>query len=447
MKLTRGFGLAALVLVTVAVAYLLLTGGDDGDRYTLRFQNAGQLVPGDDVQIGGRRIGAIGEIKLTDRNQADVEIEVEPEFAPLREGTRAVIRATSLSGVANRYILLTPGNGEELDENTLLDTGTTTDIVDLDQLFNTLDARTRRGLQRVVQGSATQYAGKGRQANEAARYFAPALQSTRRLVNEVNRDSRTLERFLLETARAMGALAEKRDEITALVSNANQAASGIADESDALATTLDRLPRTLRRGNSTFVNLRATLGDLDVLVAESKPATRRLAPLLRELRPLIGRARPTIRDLRLAVTRPGDGNDLVDLAGRAPRLQRVASPSLTATTAALRRSTPVLDFIRPYAPDLVGFFRDFGQATANYDANGHYARVQPVFNSFSFSEDEDDGPGGALDVQGVDERLRGLQNGIFKRCPGSATQPPADGSAPFTDDGLDCDPRQTLDGP
>ena len=57
------------------------------------------------------------------------------------------------------------------------------------------------------------------------------------------------------------------------------------------------LPTTLRRANSTFVNLRATLDDLDVLVDASKPATKDLAPFLRELRPLVHDARPTIRDL------------------------------------------------------------------------------------------------------------------------------------------------------
>ena len=44
---------------------------------------------------------------------------------------------------------------------------------------------------------------------------------------------------------------------------------------------------------------------------------------------------------------------------------------------------PVLEFLRPYTPDLVGWFRDFGQGAANYDANGHYARIQPIFNAFS----------------------------------------------------------------
>ena len=59
--------------------------------------------------MGGRRIGSIRKIELTDDNQALVSVSVEEPFAPLHVGTTAVIRATSLSGVANRYIALTPG--------------------------------------------------------------------------------------------------------------------------------------------------------------------------------------------------------------------------------------------------------------------------------------------------------------------------------------------------
>lgn len=107
MKLSRVAALAALVLAVGVVAAVLLRDGS-GTEYELFFQNAGQLVKDDDVQVGGRRIGSIRDIELTGDNQARVRIEVSAPFAPLHEGTRAVIRQTSLSGVANRYIALTP---------------------------------------------------------------------------------------------------------------------------------------------------------------------------------------------------------------------------------------------------------------------------------------------------------------------------------------------------
>ena len=193
MTAARGVALVALVVVVAVVAVVLLRGGN-GTTYRLRFQNAGQLVKGDDVQVGGRRVGSVRDIALTDDNQAEIKIAVDDDFAPLHEGTTATIRATSLSGIANRYIALTPGPNSRpqlADGATLLGTDTTTSIVDLDQLFNTLDPPTRKALQQFIQGNARWYVGRGAQANEAAKYFDPALSSSRALVDEVVRDQDT----------------------------------------------------------------------------------------------------------------------------------------------------------------------------------------------------------------------------------------------------------------
>jgi phospholipid/cholesterol/gamma-HCH transport system substrate-binding protein len=443
----RGAALGALVLAVAVVAVLLLRG-DGGTSYKLRFENAGQLVKDDDVQVGGRRIGSVRKISLTDDNQAEITISVQGDYAPLHDGTTAIIRATSLSGIANRYVALTPGpnSNRELPEGATLGTDKTTSIVDLDQLFNTFDDKTRAALQQVIQGSAQWYDHRGVQANAATKYFNPALSGSRRLVNELVANQQTLNAFLRNAARTTGALAERRDDLSSLVSNANTTASAIAAENTSFNQALQLLPGTLRKANTTFVNLRATLDDLDVLVAASKPATKDLARFLRELRPLVQAAQPTIADLRTLVHRNGSGNDLTDLLKKAPALERAAKPSFAHSIEALQKATPVLKFIRPYTPDLVGWLRDFGQGSANYDANGHFARIQPIFNAYSFT---DNPAGGELVPIPPSQRLAGLQSGAVRRCPGTASQPPPDGSAPFRDsDGsLDCDPSLVLPGP
>src|SRR5215210_307625 len=449
MTIARGVAAAALTLAIVLVAVLLFRGSGTHD-YDLVFQNAGQLVKDDDVQVGGRRIGSVRKITLTDDNRARVRVEIQEPYAPLREGTQAVIRLTSLSGIANRYIALTPApnSAKELDDGATLAAGSTTDVVDLDQLFNTLDPAARKDLQAVIEGFAQQYQGKGRQAGKSAEYFNPFLSTSRDLVNQLTEDEGTLTDFIVNSSRAVTAVAERRDDLAGLVGNTNATAAAIGQENVALARALGLLPTTLRRANTTFVNLRATLDDLDPLVAESKPATKRLAPFLRELRPLVRDARPTIRDLRRLVTRPGSDNDLLEATRKLPRLQRVASPTFDHSRQALIKSQPVLEFIRPYSEELTGWFHDFGQSTANYDANGHFARIQPIFNAFSF----DDNPaGGVLRPQGLDQKFEGLQTGVARRCPGAASQRTEDNSAPYTDNGNlgpeDCDPSLALPGP
>jgi phospholipid/cholesterol/gamma-HCH transport system substrate-binding protein len=49
--------------------------------------------------------------------------------------------------------------------------------------------------------------------------------------------------------------------------------------------------------------------------------------------------------------------------------------------------------------------------------------------------------------QDPNNRLQGVETGMLRRCPGGASQAAGDGSAPFMDDGLDCDPNHVLAGP
>jgi phospholipid/cholesterol/gamma-HCH transport system substrate-binding protein len=447
VTVARAAAAGALALAVALAVWLLLFKGDGGTEYTLLFQNAGQLVKDDDVQIGGRRVGSVRDIELTNDNRAAIKITVQEPYAPLREGTQAVIRLTSLSGIANRYVALTPGPGgaRELADGATLPSGSTTDVVDLDQIFNTLDKQTSGDLAGVIKGFARQYQGKGDEVGQSTKYFNPLLSTSRALVQQVTEDEGALTRFLVNSSRAVETISERRSDLADLVSNTNTTASAIGSENAALAQALGLLPTTLRRANTTFVNLRATLDDLDVLVDASKPATKDLAPFLRELRPLISAAGPTVHDLRLLVSRDGANNDLTDATRKFPHLEHVASPAFRNGTTALKKADPVLRFARPYTPDLVGWLRDFGQGAANYDANGHFARIQPIFNAFQFT---DNPAGGLLTPIPPAARFDGYQNGRIKRCPGAATQAPADGSAPFTDGGtLDCDPTLRLPGP
>ena len=168
----RVAGIGALVVAVVLVAMLLL-GSDSGYRYSLLFENGGQLVPGNEVLVGGQPIGIVDEIVLTDDARAEVAITVDDA---LHEGTTAGVRSTSLSGVANRYVSVAPGPSSEPE---IADGGTigadkTTSAVDLDQLFNTLDAPTRESLQEVIEGQAGIYTGNTEAARETYKYFAPA---------------------------------------------------------------------------------------------------------------------------------------------------------------------------------------------------------------------------------------------------------------------------------
>lgn len=437
--IARVLAVAALV---VAVALVALAMFGQGETYRVKavFENAGQLVPGNQVRVSGQPIGTITEIELDESAQAVISMEIRADLAPLHEGTKAAIRATSLSGIANRYVSLAPGpnNAKEIADGGLIGADDTSAAVDLDVLFNTLDGKTRQGLRNLIRGSATQYDARGPEAAESVKYFAPFLSSTTRLTAELALDQGVLERFVKDGATTVSALAERRDDLAGLVTNTNRAFGAIASESSSLQRTLELLPDTFRKANTTFVNLRATLDDLELLVEESKPATRDLAPFLRRLRPLVAEARPTIADLRTLIRQPGANNDLIELTAKQPRLAQLTGSVFPRAIRALDRSQPVVEYARLYTPDLAGWFTKFGQVAGYYDANGHYARVMPVFGPTRQN-------GGALEAVPPTQRLAGFETGAFSRCPGGAVQPPPDGSAPVAAPG--CDPADTPPGP
>jgi phospholipid/cholesterol/gamma-HCH transport system substrate-binding protein len=432
----------------VVVVALLMFGGGSGYTVTAVFPNGGQLVKGNYVEVAGRPIGKVKSIELDHNAQARVKLSVGSGFNPLHEGTRAVIRASSLSGIANRYVELHPGpnSAPKIDDGGQIGADRTQSPVDLDQLFNTLDPKTRKGLQNIVQGGATQYEGKAAKAAEALKYFNPALSTSSRVARELLLDRQSFQRFVAQTAATVSALDERRPDLAALVGNANATTKAIGDENVALAQALGLLPQTLRRANTTFVNLRATLDDLTVLVNASKPATKDLAPLFKDLRALVEESKPTIHNLRILIRKQGPNNDLIDLTAKQPKLAQIASNTFPHDIKALQQSLPVISYIRPYAPDLTGWITKFAESANPYDANGHYARIQPIFNQFQ--ETDLPGLGPVLTPLAGDQTGgHGLVPHRSLRCPGAATQRAPDGSNPWPDDAPGCNPAFVPPGP
>jgi phospholipid/cholesterol/gamma-HCH transport system substrate-binding protein len=448
--------IAALFAAVAVVAVVLLRGGDSYVVYA-EFQNASQLVRGNEVRVAGATIGSVKDIQLTDNGGARVKLEIkEKNYTPLREGTRGVIRLASLSGVANRYIDLqfAGANGPEIKDGGRIPATETTSAVDLDQLISTFNSKARADLQGVIRGFGVQYDKRSEEARRGWMYLNPQLSATSRLFEELTHDTPALEKFIVSSEDLVTTLAERRDDLSGVVDNLADFTGDLAAKRTELSDAISQLPPFMRRANSTFVNLRAALDDLRPLVEESKPVAKRLRPFFAELRPLARDARPTIRDLSRLVKQAGEDNDLVDLtAGQVPLRDIAIGPvqangerrrgAFPETVDALRTSVPELAYARPYAVDLTGWFDDFGRSGI-YDALGGVSRVGTYINAF-----------GQIDgiLRPIPPELRPRVGEVFtrsdqrNRCPGAAEHPADDGSNPWkpTPD-HNCDPSQTLPG-
>jgi phospholipid/cholesterol/gamma-HCH transport system substrate-binding protein len=393
----RVAAIGAVIVAAVLVGFVLF-GGGGGYTVNAVFENGGQIVKGNLVEVAGVKAGSVKGISITPQGQAKIKMSIDGAYAPLPQATRAVVRQASQSGYANRYVELQLPGGPSKGQPKIPDGGTLTEAhtvatVDVDQLFNTLDPSTRKALQDFFKGSAAQYAGVTKQANVGLHYLNPALATSSRVFNELNRDTPVLEHFIGDSAHLVTAVAQKRDDLAALVQNLNTTTHAIGSQKAALADSIGRLPDFMRNANTTFVNLRAALNDVDPLVNASKPVAKKLKPFLDQVQPLARDARPTVKDLNTVIQRGGSNNDLIELTKTLTPLAHIAvdtaqrngasrQGAFPESTQALKASAPIIAFGRPYTPDLFGWFDDFS-TTGDYDALGQISRTQTEFNPYS----------------------------------------------------------------
>ncbi len=447
--------LAAVAIVIIAVAVLLLSGGSDYKVYAI-FQDASQIYSGNQVDVAGAPIGSVGQVSLTPQGQARIELDIsDSTYQPLHQGTVATVRNPSLTAVANRYIELRfpPGNHPPIPNGGTIPTQNTNSAVDLDTLFNTLTPDTRRSIQKVIQGSASQYQGYGPQAQAAWQYLNPAVASASVLFSELNRNTASFTNFITQTGNLFTTIAARNTQLSDLVVNLNSTTTALANQHTNLARTIQLLPPFMRLANTTFVNLRSALDDLKPLVDASKPVAPKLRELFVQLRPLANDAVPTVRDLSQIISKPGPNNDLIDLISLGPSLQAATVGDIFVngkerlgafpiSTQALQQSTPELATSRPYAADLTGWFEGYSKP-GGVDANGNYARVAGVVGAASFSA------GGILTPILRQLNLTQIVNtGDLKlsqgdRCPGSMER----GGVWYPESGYPCTPSEVPSGP
>ena len=262
--------------------------------------------------------------------------------------------------------------------------------------------------------------------------------------------------------------------------------NAIGDRKEDLASAVSQFPEFMRQANTTFVNLRAALDDVDPLVDASKPVAVRLQPFLASLRAAAADAVPTVRDLDAIVKRSGEANDLVDLARIQPQLTASAIGSgapdcgqdpvddfdqaadddfdqgaFGESVCSLQNGLEPLAFFRAYMPELIGWFDGFSHSGV-IDANGGAARVETAFNMYSPAEGTGlpiVGPGILPKPLSDPTNLNILTTGANQKCPGGNERPlgaavAGDDSVPFTDGGAltdgrggECNPDDVQPGP
>lgn len=371
----RQLWLGCAVLAVLALAGWISTVAINGlpwsSPYLVRLRlppGAPLLHPGDDVRIGGERVGQVQAVALAPRSgsTAVATLALAGGFR-IGPGAAARIRPRGLAGAV--YVDLSPGDGARArPSNSLLPA---TAGVQLTDVVSGFDADARRALAQTLSVYGTGVAGRGVDVGHVIGLASSALADATGVLRAARAQPGTLSGAIGGASTVASAVAPPGSSTLAgLVSSGRQTFAATGSSSAALAATIRGLPGT--EGVAA-----AVLPGADALLARLGTAASRLQPAVGWL----SRALPGIRSLERSAPALSTLASVAAAAGPAfdslrPALSELAGPA----SALVPFSTPVWTLAKvliPYRTELIqaplGFTR-WGNFTYNFGTGaGHRA--------------------------------------------------------------------------
>ncbi len=162
-----------VIIVAVFLAYNANNGLPFVSTYDIkaRVPNATALVKGNEVRIGGSRVGVVKSVTPVQTGDggvaAELDLSLNKSAEPIPANSTIIIRPKSPLGL--KYLQIVPGDssrGLEAGE-TLPLTAAHPEPVDIDQFFDMFDERTREAIKQNNAGFGNALAGRGPQINAA----------------------------------------------------------------------------------------------------------------------------------------------------------------------------------------------------------------------------------------------------------------------------------------
>ena len=330
-------------------------------KITAYFPETTTLAKESDVRIGGVSVGKVKEIGLAPQeyrvngnDTTEATMEIRPEFAPISNDTRAILRQKTLLG--ETYIELTPGSeeGEQaapvslgaaanvsdadsegietVEEGGTLGIEQTQDATQIDEIFNALDEQTRESFQDWMANSSTAIEGRGLDLNDAFGNLGPFVSDAADLLEILNRQKVALKGLVRDTGTVFEALTEQDQALAGAITGSNETFEALASEDEALAESFKILPTFQREARLTFERL-------DEFQADTRPLVQDLIPVANDLSPTLASVRRLSPNLKSLFTKL---DVLID----------ASVEGLPAAERTLEGLGPVLDELDPFLANL-----------------------------------------------------------------------------------------------
>jgi phospholipid/cholesterol/gamma-HCH transport system substrate-binding protein len=276
-----------IVLVAVYLSYTAHNGLPFTPTYDISVElpEASGLQPGNQVRIGGDRVGVVDSISpyqspSTGRVTAIVKLKLEKSVEPLPASTTAIVQ--SVSAVGLKYLQLNLNRGASkatIKPGEKLPLSHSSEPVDIDQFFDMFNAKTREASQINLTEFGDGFAGKGLGLNETIATLRPLVTHAVPVLHNLASSSTGLRQFFIALDRAAKEVAPVAQSQANFYSDLDTFFAAWAGVAPSFEKAIVGAPPALRQATASFTY--------------QGPFLEKAAEFMRLLRPSASAARTT----------------------------------------------------------------------------------------------------------------------------------------------------------
>src|SRR4051812_37754625 len=275
-----GVATTLVIVVAVFLAYNANAGLPwvPSYRLTAEVPGAASLVRGNEVRIGGFRVGVVDKITPVQQTDGSVaaklDLKLETDVKPLPIDSKILVRPRSALGL--KYVEVTRGTSRQgyPEGGSIPLSAAVVKPVEFDEFFNMFDEPTRRGEQQNLRGFGDAFAGRGEDLNNAIRLFVPLVRDAEPVLSAIADPATQFDRFFASQARAARIVAPVAVMQAQLWANLDRTVGAFADIARPyLQDTITKGPKALDTAIETFPQIRPFLGSSARFFAALRPGS------------------------------------------------------------------------------------------------------------------------------------------------------------------------------
>ena len=266
-------------------------------------------------------------------------------------------------------------NGRKLADGGSLPRGQVAPTVQLDQVLDTFDPKTRRAFQTWMQQGGIALTGRGQQFNAAFASLYPFATNVNTVLAVLRRQHAATSALLRDGGQVFSALSRSPAELQSLIRNTNGVFRSTAARNAELAAAVKAFPAFLAQTRATTYTAGRFAANTKPLIDELHPAAKQLNPTLESVSKLTPQLQTLMDDIP-PLTKAGSSG--------LPALGSFLTegvPFLRALKPFLGQLDPVIDYIDSYRRELAAFFANGAVASQATNPGSlspglaHYLRV------------------------------------------------------------------------